>query len=259
MPRCARCRTVRRNGYCSRELLAARASVSSREPSSMTTTSYARRLRREGRRRELQEEREVLRFVLGGDEHATSTRRRWARAVVSAMASGVCIGGSSGQTSLAHARRAGRRAGRGTWRRCGARSCTPVALAGCSTIAWSVSGLCGVLLRHELLDLVLDAARRDVLAVGGLESPDEKKYLSGSTPRGVCTNFSFVTRLTRWTRACPIASATSRSVSGRRYCTPFSKKSRCRSTMKCITLSIVCRRCSMAWIIQLRRVELGWR
>ncbi len=31
---------------------------------------------------------------------------------------------------------------------------------------------------------------------------------------------------------------------------PFSKNSRCRSTMKFITLSIVCRRCSMAWIIQ---------
>ena len=32
---------------------------------------------------------------------------------------------------------------------------------------------------------------------------------------------------------------------------PFSKNSRCRSTMKFMTLSIVCRRCSMAWIIQL--------
>jgi len=31
----------------------------------------------------------------------------------------------------------------------------------------------------------------------------------------------------------------------------FSKNSRCRSTMKFITLSIVWRRCSMAWIIQL--------
>ncbi len=31
---------------------------------------------------------------------------------------------------------------------------------------------------------------------------------------------------------------------------PLSKNSRCRSTMKFITLSIVWRRCSMAWIIQ---------
>ena len=48
-----------------------------------------------------------------------------------------------------------------------------------------------------------------------------------------------------------ITSATSRSVSGLRYSMPFSKKSRCRSTMKFITLSIVWRRCSIAWIIQL--------
>src|SRR5687767_14394299 len=63
-----------------------------------------------------------------------------------------------------------------------------------------------------------------------VDSPDEKKYLSGSTPRGVWTNFSFVTRLT--VDSCMlITSATSRSVSGFRNCTPFSKKSRCRSTM----------------------------
>ena len=48
-----------------------------------------------------------------------------------------------------------------------------------------------------------------------------------------------------------MTSATSRRVSGLRYSMPFSKKSRCRSTMKFITLSIVWRRCSMAWIIQL--------
>ena len=60
--------------------------------------------------------------------------------------------------------------------------------------------------------------------------PDEKKNLRGSTPRGVCTNFSLVTRLT--VDSCmPITSATSRSVSGLRYWTPFSKNSRCRSTM----------------------------
>ena len=37
---------------------------------------------------------------------------------------------------------------------------------------------------------------------------------------------------------------------------PSSKKSRCRSTMKFITLSIVCRRCSIAWIIQLALFSL---
>ena len=63
-----------------------------------------------------------------------------------------------------------------------------------------------------------------------VERPDEKKNLSGSTPRGVWTNFSFVTRLT--VLSCMLmTSATSRSVSGLRYCTPFSKNSRCRSTM----------------------------
>ena len=82
-----------------------------------------------------------------------------------------------------------------------------------------------------------------------VESALEKKNLSGSTPRGVCTYFSLVTRLT--VDSCMLmTSATSRSVSGLRYSMPFSKKSRCRSTMKFITLSIVWRRCSMAWIIQ---------
>ena len=78
----------------------------------------------------------------------------------------------------------------------------------------------------------------------------EKKNLSGSTPRGVWTYFSLVTRLT--VDSCMLmTSATSRSVSGLRNSMPFSKKSRCRSTMKFMTLSMVCRRCSMAWIIQL--------
>jgi len=72
-----------------------------------------------------------------------------------------------------------------------------------------------------------------------------KKNLSGRTPRGVCTYFSLVTRLT--VDSCMlITSATSRRVSGLRYSMPFSKKSRCRSTMKFITLSMVCRRCSIA-------------
>ena len=101
-------------------------------------------------------------------------------------------------------------------------------------------GIFGVLVAHQLVDGRLDAASRHVV-----DNPDEKKYFSGNTPRGVCAYFSLVTRLT--VDSCiPIASATSRNVSGFRKFTPFSKKSRCRSTIKCITLSIVCRRCSIA-------------
>src|SRR2546430_10530636 len=71
-----------------------------------------------------------------------------------------------------------------------------------------------------------------------VERPLEKKNLSGRSPRGVCTYFSFVTRLT--VLSCMlITSATSRRVSGFKYSTPFSKKSRWRSTMKFITFSIV--------------------
>src|SRR5437879_1028424 len=74
-------------------------------------------------------------------------------------------------------------------------------------------------------------------------------YELGKIPLGVWTFVSLVTRLT--VLSCMLmTSATSRSVSGLRYSTPFSKNSRCRSTMKFITLSIVWRRCSIAWIIQ---------
>mgnify|MGYP002065916213 CR=1 FL=1 len=55
---------------------------------------------------------------------------------------------------------------------------------------------------------------------------------------------SFVTRDT--VDSCmSMCSATSRSVRGRRCSTPFSKKSRCRSTMKLMTFSMVWRRCSI--------------
>ncbi len=71
-----------------------------------------------------------------------------------------------------------------------------------------------------------------------VDSALEKKNLSGRTPRGVWTYFSLVTRLT--VDSCMLmTSATSRRVSGLRYSMPFSKKSRCRSTMKFITLSMV--------------------
>src|SRR6266700_1373397 len=117
-----------------------------------------------------------------------------------------------------------------------------------STICWSVSGFFGSSSAtiFSICALILRALASSPVVV---ESPLEKKNLSGSSPRGVCTYFSFVTRLT--VLSCMlITSATSRSVSGFKYSTPFSKKSRWRSTMKFITLSMVWRRCSIAWIIQ---------
>ena len=122
------------------------------------------------------------------------------------------------------------------------------------TIAWSVSGCAGSSSETSFWICAL-IPRAETSSPEVVESPEEKKNLSGNTPRGVCTNFSFVTRET--VDSCmSMTSATSRSVSGLRYCTPFSKKSRCRSTMKFITFSIVCRRCSMAWIIQLAEFSL---
>ena len=113
-------------------------------------------------------------------------------------------------------------------------------------MAWSVSGSFGVssCTSFPILSLM---PRAETSSPPVVARPDEKKNFSGSTPRGVWTYLSLVTRLT--VDSCmPMTSATSRSVRGLRYCTPFSKNSRCRSTMKCITLSIVWRRCSMAWM-----------
>src|SRR4029079_4003811 len=97
------------------------------------------------------------------------------------------------------------------------------------TIAWSLSGCLGSSPWTSFWSGAL-MPRAETSSPSDVASPDEKKNLSGSTPRGVCTNFSFVTRLT--VDSCMlITSATSRSVSGFRYWIPFSKKSRCRSTM----------------------------
>src|SRR5690606_28763685 len=122
------------------------------------------------------------------------------------------------------------------------------------TIAWSVSGRRGSSSATSFWIFAL-IPRALTSSPDVVERPLEKKNLSGNTPRGVCTYFSFVTRET--VDSCMLmTSATSRSVSGLRYCTPFSKNSRCRSTMKFITFSIVWRRCSIAWIIQLALFSL---
>src|SRR5256884_565268 len=120
--------------------------------------------------------------------------------------------------------------------------------ANISTICWSVSGFLGSS-SATIFWICARMARALASSPVVVERPLEKKNLSGRRPRGVCTYFSFVTRLT--VLSCMLmTSATSRRVSGFRYSTPFSKNSRCRSTMKFMTLSIVWRRCSIAWIIQ---------
>src|SRR6267378_8532633 len=174
---------------------------------------------------------EVLGLVLGGDEHADLGERRIGRE--------------------AHMRlriRAGRMP---SWSRYLATVRRAIFTPRCSniwTICWSVSGSFGfssptIFWIWALIDRAL--ASSPVVVV----RPLEKKNLSGSRPRGVWTYFSLVTRLT--VLSCMLmTSATSRSVRGFRYSIPFSKKSRCPSTMKFITLSIVWRRCSIAWIIQ---------
>jgi hypothetical protein len=112
----------------------------------------------------------------------------------------------------------------------------------------------GVFARHQLLDLVLDAARRHVVAVGSLEPRREEELERQHAARRL---HELLVRDALTVDSCmPTASATSRSVSGLQAWTPRSKNSRCRSTMKCITLSIVWRRCSMAWIIHLAEFSL---
>src|SRR3989441_97399 len=120
--------------------------------------------------------------------------------------------------------------------------------ANISTICWSVSGFFESS-SATIFWIWARMARALASSPVVVERPLEKKNLSGRRPRGVCTYFSFVTRLTVLSRML-MTSATSRSVSGFRNSTPLSKNSRCRSTMKFITLSIVWRRCSMAWTIQ---------
>ncbi len=83
-----------------------------------------------------------------------------------------------------------------------------------STIAWSVSGCFGSSSSTSFSIWAL-MPRAETSSPPAVVRPDEKKNLSGSTPRGVCTNFSFVTRLT--VDSCMLmTSATSRRVSGLR-------------------------------------------
>ena len=83
--------------------------------------------------------------------------------------------------------------------------------------------------------LAREAEMSSPLAV---ERPEEKKNFRGYTPRGVWATCSFVTRET--VDSCmSMCSATSRRVRGRRCWIPFSKNSRCRSTMKFMTFSMV--------------------
>src|SRR3989440_72012 len=175
---------------------------------------------------------QVLRLVLGGDEDAHFR---------------LCGGGGE-----AH-RRFRIRAGKmPSWSRYLATVRRAIFTPRCpnsSTICWSVSGFFG---SSSSTSFLICALMERALASSPVvvASPLEKKNFSGSRPRGVCTYFSFVTRLT--VLSCMLmTSATSRRVRGFRYSTPFSKNSRCRSTMKFITLSIVWRRCSIAWMIQL--------
>src|SRR5690606_19004590 len=169
---------------------------------------------------------QVVRFVLGRDQHGQPRGSAHTRLRIRAGRM------PSWSRYLATVRRA-------IWMPCSSNRWT---------ICWSVSGFAGFS-SATIFSSLARIERADASSPVAVESALEKKNLSGSTPRGVWTYFSLVTRDT--VDSCiEITSATSRSVSGLRYSIPFSKKSRWRSTMKFITLSIVCRRCSIAWIIQ---------
>src|SRR5215208_4215555 len=173
----------------------------------------------------LHEERQVLRLVLGGHQHAHV--HLLARLAPPGSGERRHRNGADGHTRLRI--RAERTP---SWSRYFATVrlaiCTPLSFR-MFTIAWSVSGCFGSSFSTSFWIWSL-MPRADTSSPAVVLSPEEKKNLSGSTPRGVWTNFSFVTRLT--VDSCMlITSATSRRVSGLRCCTPFSKKSRCRSTM----------------------------
>src|SRR5438094_3464842 len=174
---------------------------------------------------------EILHLVLGGDEDAHLWPRR-----------------ACGQAHSRLRMRAGRMLSWSRYLATVRRAILTPFCANISTICWSVSGFLGSS-SPTIFWICARMARALASSPVVVERPLEKKNLSGRRPRGVCTYFSFVWLLT--VLACMLmTSATSRSVSGFRYSTPFSKNSRCRSTMKFITLSIVWRRCSIAWIIQ---------
>src|SRR5690348_2175436 len=178
---------------------------------------------RERFRRQLHEQRQVLRFVLRRDEHrhlGATGLGKW------------CVRHDRFAALSGHTRLRIRAESTPSWSRYLATVrraiWTPPSFR-MLTIAWSVSGCFGSSSATSFWICAL-MPRADTSSPAVVDRPEEKKNLSGRTPRGVWTNFSFVTRLT--VLSCMlITSATSRSVRGLRYCTPFSKKSRCRSTM----------------------------
>src|SRR5438477_544284 len=189
------------------------------------------RQRQQGLARLAYEFRQILGFVLGGHEDAHL--------------------GSGRPRGEAHSRlriRAGRMLSWSRYLATVRRAILTPRCANISTICWSVRGFLASS-SPTIFWICARMARALASSPVVVERPLEKKNLRGRSPRGVWTYFSFVTRLT--VLSCMlITSATSRRVSGFRYSTPFSKKSRWRSTMKFITLSMVWRRCSIAWIIQ---------
>src|SRR4029077_1525223 len=139
--------------------------------------------------------REVVGFVLGGHEDAHLGRGR--------------------PRGEAHSRlrmRAGRML---SWSRYWAtvrRAILTPRCANISTICWSVRGFLGSS-SPTIFWIWARMARALASSPVVVESPLEKKNLSGRRPRGVWTYFSFVTRLT--VLSCMLmTSATSRSVSG---------------------------------------------
>ena len=145
---------------------------------------------------------QVRRLVLGRHQHADVEGSAEPTAVIRACAS--CAGRMpSWSRYLATVRRA-------IWMPCSWKRWT---------ICWSVSGLDG----FSSATIFSSLARMDRALASSPEAVAralEKKNLSGSTPRGVCTYFSLVTRLT--VLSCMlITSATSRRVSGLQILDPL--------------------------------------
>ena len=122
----------------------------------------------------------------------------------------------------------------------------PDAFSSISTIAWSESGFC--LSSSSMIFLIDCFTLSDAMSSSATRRIDElKKYFSSNSPCGVCTYLLVVTR--EMVLSCmPTWSAMSRKIIGFRNMGPFSKKSRCRSTIDSVTRMIVLRRCSIARI-----------
>ena len=96
-------------------------------------------------------------------------------------------------------------------------------------MAWSVSGFLRVLAADELLDLVLDAARGDVVAVGGGKSRREEVLERQHATRRLHELLVRHAADRGLVHAHGFGDFTQRE--RLEACTPRSKKSRCRSTM----------------------------